>query len=59
MAPKVLVTRILPPQTQARLLEQDFDLFQWQQDCSIPRDVLLEKIKGTSFVVVFVPVTMH
>lgn len=46
MAPKVLVTRILPPQTQARLLEQDFDLFQWQQDCCIPRDVLLEKIKG-------------
>ncbi|KAG2236715.1 hypothetical protein INT48_000713 [Thamnidium elegans] len=46
MAPKVLVTRILPPQTQAHLLEQDFDLFQWQQDCCIPRDVLLEKIKG-------------
>ena len=43
---KVLVTRIIPPQTQARLLEQNFELIQWDQDSSIPRDVLLEKVKG-------------
>lgn len=49
MTPKVLVTRVLPPQTQARLLEQDFDLFQWEEDCCIPRQVLLEKITGTLF----------
>ncbi|KAG2209485.1 hypothetical protein INT47_008329 [Mucor saturninus] len=46
MSPKVLVTRILPPQAQSRLLEQDFDLYQWQEDACIPRHVLLEKIKG-------------
>ncbi|KAI7895510.1 D-isomer specific 2-hydroxyacid dehydrogenase [Mucor mucedo] len=46
MSPKVLVTRILPPQAQSRLLEQDFDLYQWQEDSCIPRHVLLEKIKG-------------
>lgn len=43
---KVLVTRIIPPQAQARLLEQDFELIQWDQDSSIPRNVLLEKVKG-------------
>ncbi|KAL9559364.1 hypothetical protein PS6_000831 [Mucor atramentarius] len=43
---KVLVTRIIPPQTQARLLEQDFELIQWDKDSSIPRDVLLEKVRG-------------
>lgn len=43
---KVLVTRIIPPQTQARLLKQDFELIQWDQDSSIPRDVLLDKVKG-------------
>lgn len=46
MLPKVLVTRVLPPQAQARLLEQDFELVQWDQDVCIPRHVLLEKIKG-------------
>ncbi|CAO3622848.1 unnamed protein product [Mucor hiemalis] len=46
MAPKVLVTRILPPKTQERLLQQNFELIQWQQDCTIPREVLLEKVKG-------------
>lgn len=48
MAPKVLVTRLLPPQTQARLIEQDFELIQWQEDSTIPRDILLEKVKGKS-----------
>lgn len=43
---KVLVTRIIPPQTQARLLKQDFELIQWDQDSSIPRDVLLDKVQG-------------
>jgi hypothetical protein len=47
MPPKVLVTRVLPPQTQACLLEQDFELDQWQDDCSIPREVLLSRVKGT------------
>lgn len=47
MAPKVLVTRVLPPKTQERLLQQDFELIQWEEDCSIPREVLLEKVKGT------------
>ncbi|KAI7901839.1 D-isomer specific 2-hydroxyacid dehydrogenase [Cokeromyces recurvatus] len=46
MAPKVLVTRLLPPKTQARLLEQNFELIQWKENSSIPRDVLLEKIQG-------------
>lgn len=53
MSPKVLVTRVLPPQAQSRLLEQDFDLYQWQQDVCIPRHVLLEKIKGISFLFFF------
>ncbi|KAI9478832.1 MAG: D-isomer specific 2-hydroxyacid dehydrogenase [Benjaminiella poitrasii] len=43
---KVLVTRMLPPKTQARLLEQDIELIQWQEDCAIPRDVLLKKVQG-------------
>jgi glyoxylate/hydroxypyruvate reductase len=47
MAPRVLITRVLPPKTQQRLLQQDFELVQWEQDCSIPREVLLEKVKGT------------
>jgi glyoxylate/hydroxypyruvate reductase len=46
MAPKVLVTSILPPQTQDRLLQQDFELDQWQQDANIPRDELLKRVKG-------------
>ncbi|KAI8984279.1 D-isomer specific 2-hydroxyacid dehydrogenase [Mycotypha africana] len=46
MAPKVLVSRILPPQTQAKLLQQGFEMYQWQEDCAIPRNVLLEKVKG-------------
>jgi glyoxylate/hydroxypyruvate reductase len=46
MAPKVLVTRMLPPQTQARLSGQDFELIQWQEDSPIPRHVLLEQVQG-------------
>ncbi|KAI8887723.1 hypothetical protein K501DRAFT_321232 [Backusella circina FSU 941] len=43
---KVLVTRILPPQTQARLKEQGFELTQWEKDCAMPREQLLEKVQG-------------
>jgi hypothetical protein len=46
---KVLVTRILPPQTQARLLQQGLELTQWDKDCAIPRDQLLEKVQGKSY----------
>ncbi|KAG0750473.1 hypothetical protein G6F62_003682 [Rhizopus arrhizus] len=42
---KVLVTRILPPQTQERLLSQGFDLTQWQEDSAMPRNELLKKLK--------------
>jgi glyoxylate/hydroxypyruvate reductase len=45
---KVLVTRILPPQTQARLLQQGLELTQWDKDCAMPRDQLLEKVQGKS-----------
>lgn len=51
---KVLVTRILPPQTQERLLLQGFELTQWQEDSAIPRNELLEKVKGKFFSVLFV-----
>lgn len=51
---KVLVTRILPPQTQERLLSQGFDLTQWQEDSAMPRNELLKKVKGKLFSVLFV-----
>lgn len=43
---RVLVTRILPPQTQARLVSQNFELIQWDQDSAMPRKELLEKVQG-------------
>lgn len=43
---KVVVTRILPPETQALLEAQHFDLVQWQQDCVMPREELLKQVKG-------------
>ncbi|KAI7878471.1 hypothetical protein K492DRAFT_164887 [Lichtheimia hyalospora FSU 10163] len=43
---KVVATRILPPETQALLEAQHFDLVQWQQDCVMPRDELLKQVKG-------------
>lgn len=46
LAPKVIATRVLPQQSQARLLSENFDLTQWQQDCLMPREELLEKVKG-------------
>lgn len=43
---KVVVTRILPPESQALLEAQQFDLVQWQQDCVMPREELLKQVKG-------------
>lgn len=54
MIPKVLVTRQLPPETQARLLKQDFELIQWEKDEAIPRDILLDRIKGNK-----IPMSFH
>lgn len=46
LAPKVIATRVLPQQSQARLLSENLNLTQWQQDCLMPRAELLEKVKG-------------
>lgn len=46
MAPKLVVTRILPPDAQRRLEQLPFELVQWQQDCTMPRDELLQSVKG-------------
>ncbi|KAI9317577.1 D-isomer specific 2-hydroxyacid dehydrogenase [Dichotomocladium elegans] len=46
LAPKVVVTRILPQHSQARLLAQDFDLIQWQEDRLMPREELLKEVRG-------------
>lgn len=41
-----MLTRILPPESQALLEAQQFDLVQWQQDCVMPREELLKQVKG-------------
>ncbi|ORX55818.1 hypothetical protein DM01DRAFT_1304441 [Hesseltinella vesiculosa] len=43
---KILVTRLLPPETQARLEQQDVELIQWQHDQAMPRDTLLSWVQG-------------
>ncbi|ORE06805.1 hypothetical protein BCV72DRAFT_274307 [Rhizopus microsporus var. microsporus] len=43
---KVVITRVLPPQTQARLLSQGFNIVQWQQDNTMPREELLKAVQG-------------
>ncbi|KAL4211201.1 FtsJ-like methyltransferase-domain-containing protein [Rhizopus microsporus] len=43
---KVVVTRVLPPQTQARLLSLGFNIVQWQQDSAMPREELLKAVQG-------------
>lgn len=43
---KVLVTRKLLKSSQARLEKCGFDLIQWPKDSSMPRDLLLEQVKG-------------
>lgn len=46
---KVVVTRVLPPQTQERLLSQGFNIVQWQQDSAMPREELLKAVQGKIF----------
>lgn len=46
---KIVVTRVLPPQTQARLLSQGFNIVQWQQDSTMPREELLKAVQGKVF----------
>jgi glyoxylate/hydroxypyruvate reductase len=46
---KVLATRLLLKESQERLEKQGFDLIQWPQDSSMPRETLLKDIKGTCF----------
>ncbi|KAI9319096.1 D-isomer specific 2-hydroxyacid dehydrogenase [Dichotomocladium elegans] len=43
---KVFVTRLLPPETQARLESLPFQLTQWKEDRSIPREELIKQVKG-------------
>ncbi|KAL0097260.1 D-isomer specific 2-hydroxyacid dehydrogenase [Phycomyces blakesleeanus] len=44
--PRVVATRKLLPESQARLEAQGFDLVQWKEDASMPRDLLLKEVKG-------------
>ncbi|KAI7855184.1 D-isomer specific 2-hydroxyacid dehydrogenase [Circinella umbellata] len=46
MSFKVVATRILPPDSQARLEAQNYDLVQWKEDSVMPRDELLKQVKG-------------
>lgn len=46
MLPRVVVTRRLPPDAQACLEKIDADIYQWQEDCAIPREILLKEAKG-------------
>ncbi|KAI8100164.1 D-isomer specific 2-hydroxyacid dehydrogenase [Halteromyces radiatus] len=48
---KVLVTRELPKHTQNRLEKQDLELIQWKKDCTIPRDTLLNWVKGVDAII--------
>lgn len=43
---KVVATRKLLKQSQVRLEKQGFELIQWPQDSSMPRDILLKDIQG-------------
>jgi glyoxylate/hydroxypyruvate reductase len=43
---KVVATRKLLKTSQSRHESQGFELIQWPKDSSMPRDLLLEKIKG-------------
>ncbi|KAI9288158.1 D-isomer specific 2-hydroxyacid dehydrogenase [Umbelopsis sp. AD052] len=46
MPPRVVVTRRLPPTAQAALEKLDADIYQWQEDCAMPRETLLKEVKG-------------
>lgn len=51
---KIVVTRELPPDAQKKLQQldkNDFEIFQWLEDRAIPRNVLLEKVKGVHGIV--------
>ncbi|KAI8073570.1 D-isomer specific 2-hydroxyacid dehydrogenase [Thamnidium elegans] len=48
---KVLVTRKLLKTSQQRLEQQGFDLVQWPHDSSMPRQVLLDQVKGAQGVI--------
>jgi glyoxylate/hydroxypyruvate reductase len=43
---KVVATRKLLKKSQERLEKQGFELIQWPQDSSMPRDILLKDIQG-------------
>lgn len=44
---RVVVTRILPPSSQAALEKlPNIELTQWEEDRVIPREILLNNIKG-------------
>ncbi|KAI8150152.1 D-isomer specific 2-hydroxyacid dehydrogenase [Fennellomyces sp. T-0311] len=43
---KVVATRILPPEAQARLEAQKYNLVQWTQDTVMPREELLKQVQG-------------
>ncbi|KAI9259483.1 D-isomer specific 2-hydroxyacid dehydrogenase [Phascolomyces articulosus] len=43
---KVVATRILPPDAQARLEAENYDLVQWKEDNVMPRDELLKQVNG-------------
>lgn len=47
MPPRVVVTRRLPPTAQAALEKLNADIYQWQEDCTMPRETLLKEVKGT------------
>lgn len=51
---KVVVTRVLPPQTQARLLSLGFNIVQWQQDSAMPREELLKAVQGKYFFLILI-----
>ncbi|KAH8550000.1 glyoxylate reductase [Umbelopsis sp. PMI_123] len=46
MTPRVVVTRILPPTAQAALEKIDAEIYQWQDDCTMPRETLLKEVKA-------------
>lgn len=50
-ASKVVATRKLLAHSQKRLEEQGFDLIQWPQDSSMPRDLFLKEVKGAEGII--------
>lgn len=50
-ANKVVATRKLLATSQKRLEEQGFDLIQWPQDSSMPRDLFLKEVQGAEGII--------